>query len=185
MTAGKFFTPLEAEEAISKLDDASIIRLKEFADINELVWNDLEMSAEELISEAVALTIEGIRQWNTKLTIEFHLIGVMRSLASDQRRTSRAENETCETDYCDSDVISSIYVDSNLSEQIHHLNMLERIVEHFQEEEVCTYVLEGLVEGMPSKEVIAKKNLSINQYDAARKKISRWLFKLKNRGDVL
>ena len=86
-------------QAISSLQRADFLRLRRYAEwqvrgLNGWGWEDL-------LSEAIARTLEGAesndngRHWNNDVSFIIQLKGVMRSIASAQRR-KREQSETCE-----------------------------------------------------------------------------------------
>ncbi|CAA0113986.1 Uncharacterised protein [Halioglobus japonicus] len=182
-TEDEFHTLVEVEEAIYSLTPVEIIGLKQFAHAR-LVFCSSELSADELISEAVARSLEETRRWNLNLTIVQHLIGVMRSLAGDQRRTSQAKTDRLAGDVVCQQMVTIEDRSVDFTEIVHGQALLSVIFNAFHDDGHSMKVLEGMLEGETRQEIMSKSRLSEQEYGAARKRITRKMVQMRDGGQI-
>ncbi len=180
------FHPLaESESAIANLEPREVILLRQYAHIR-LVFNTRELSEDELISEALSRTLNGDRRWNLKLTIVQHLIGVMRSIASDQRRKTSSKTEVVISDLDYGNDLTPFEAADSTDEaaQIENKNVVETIFTLFEGDSDSTMVLKGLLLGEKPSQTISKAGLSEKAYGSARKRITRKVLMMRKEGQI-
>jgi len=172
----------EVEEAVGRLTPVEIVQLRQFARAR-LVFSDRELSEDELISEALARSLEGTRHWNRKLNIVQHLIGVMRSLAGDQRRTRQAKSEILAEDVgCSEEFIADETIE--ITDILDTETILSVIFRTFQDDGHSMIILKGLLEGEKRQETMSRSGLSEREYGAARKRITRRMVQMRDGGQI-
>ena len=180
-----FHSLAESEVAIAKLEPRDVIILRQYAHAR-LVFNSRELNENELISEALSRTLNGDRQWNIKLTIVQHLIGAMKSIASDQRRKKSSKTEV---------LMSNLNHDNNLAPfeavdrtdeatVIENQNTVGTIFKLFEGDSDSTIVLKELLLGEKRSQTIAKTGLSEKAYGSARKRITRKVLMMRKGGQI-
>lgn len=181
----RFHSIAESEMAIADLNPCDVIKLRQYARAR-LVFNSRELSENELISDAIARTLNGDRQWNLKLTIIQHLIGVMRSIAGDQRRTKSTKNEVLTSDLDHEDYQTPFEAADSTDEttQIDNQIAVEKIITLFEGDNDSTMVLKGLLLGEKRSQTILKTGLSEQAYGSARKRITRKALAMRERGQI-
>ena len=181
-----FHSLTESESAISRLEQADVIKLRQYARAR-LVFNSRELSEDELINEALSRTLEGERRWNVKLTILQHLIGTMKSIAGDQRRTKSSDTEVLMADLEHSD---NQIIEFETGERIDNTALIdnqvavETIFKTFKNDSDSFIVLKALLAGEKRSETISKTSLSGKNYGAARKRITRKVLQMRERGQI-
>ncbi|MFK5949118.1 MAG: hypothetical protein QM500_10175 [Methylococcales bacterium] len=175
-----FHALTDSESAIAELNQSDVIKLRLYARA-KLVFNSRELSEDELISEALARTLKGDRRWNTNLTIVQHLIGTMKSIASDQRRTKSAEVEVL---IGEDQASYEVETNSDPTILIDNQVAVETIFKTFQSDNESLIVLKGLLAGEKRSETISKTSLSDLNYGAARKRITRKVLMMRERGQI-
>lgn len=182
-TENEFHSLAEVEKAIAGLAPTEVVQLRRFARAR-LVFCSRELSEDELISEALARSLEDRRQWNRKLNIVQHLIGVMRSIAGDQRRTRQAKSELLSEDVvCPAELV----IDDDTVEITDVLDteaVLSVIFSTFQDDGHSMMILEGLLEGEKRQKVMSKSGMSEKEYGAARKRITRKMTQMRDEGQI-
>jgi len=184
-SASDFHTLNEAEYAISKLQSVEIIKLRRFAR-SRLVFNSRELSEYELISEALSRTLNGRRRWNKKLNIFQHLIGVMKSISNDQRRTKASKKEVFSEELREDrkQEIDQLDNAQDISFLIEYEEILSTIFNEFKTDKISLEILNCLLEGSTRSEIVLKLDLSKHEYDAAKKRITRRILQMKERGQI-
>lgn len=175
-----FHSLTDSESAIASLEQSDVIKLRLYARA-KLVFNSRELSEDELISEALARTLNGDRRWNTSLTIVQHLIGAMKSIASDQRRTKSAKVEVL---IGEDQASYEVETNSDPATLIDNQIAVETIFKSFQNDNDTLLVLKGLLAGEKRSETIFKTSLSGLNYGAARKRITRKVLMMRERGQI-
>ncbi|PWK49886.1 hypothetical protein [Pleionea mediterranea] len=182
-----FYSVEHAASAIENLTVKDVLKLRLFIRARLFVGSR-ELTEDELISEAVSRTLEGVRRWNGKYTIVQHLIGVIKSISSDQRRKKGAQVEVMVEDLgSEMALIESTVSDSdnNTFDMLHHQKTIEAIFNEFKCDEVVRSVLTGCLNGENRAETIISANLSEKQYDAAKKRITRKALQMNREGQIL
>lgn len=171
------FNTLEmAEKAIGSMTASDIIKLKQFARA-VLVISPTELNEDELLNESLLRTLEGDRSWNSKLNIVQHLIGVMKSIASDQRRSKSAKVEVFSEDLSDTEhnVCLMDKAVNSATQIIQYEQFLEVLFKTFQGDKHSLLLIEGFIEGYKRNEIMELNKLTENEYGSARKRITRKL----------
>lgn len=181
----RFHSLTESESAIAKLKPRDVIILRQYAR-SRLVFNSRELSEDELISEALSRTLNGDRQWNIKLTITQHLIGVMKSIANDQRRKKSSKTEVLMSDLSHDNTLTQFEAADSTDEttQIENQNIIETIFTLFEGDSDSTMVLKDLLLGEKRSQTISKTGLSEKAYGSARKRITRKVLMMRNGGQI-
>lgn len=177
----------EIEEAIRSLTTPQLGRLRSYAQwrIDVIGAAARGRSWSDLLQEAFTLTLEERRRWN-KDAVDFvrHLTGVMLSLSSDWAKSLQAvkheepvldsqvsfENE-------DGEIISLVenYGPNDPSPEkiLGNTELFSAIEQHFSEDERVLEIMDGLIEGLTRSEICEILDISIKEYNAARKRLER------------
>ena len=182
-TGDDFYSLVDAESAISGLEPDDLIKLRLFAR-SKLVFKSLELTEDELISEALTRTLEGARRWNKDLGILEHLIGTMRSIATDQRRTKQVKAEilTEDVESQTENALETVYPDA--SALLESEQSISIIFKAFEEDNHAAVLIQGLFDGEKRRETLARTRMSEKEYGAARKRIFRKLVQMQEKGQI-
>lgn len=164
--------------ALERLSDDDIRKLRRYAAFKSLARQGAVAywDAEDLLQDAIARTLAGSRNWNEeKVEFVVHLIGTMRSIASQFRED--AEREFLHRQEEQYKSIGSVSADSQpiggggRSHRSQHT--LELIRLRLEADKVALPIFDRLREGYTPAEI--QELLGINQsiYNAARKRIYR------------
>ena len=182
-TGSDFRSQVDAEKSIADLSAEEVIKLRLFAR-HTLVFGLHELAEDELISEALVRTLDGTRRWNKKLGIVEHLMGVMKSIASDQRRTKRTKVEVLSADPERSNAGESEEACVDESSSLESEQVISAILKIFSDDDHSKLVIQALIEGEKRRETLVKTGMSENEYGAARKRILRKVLQLKEEGQI-
>jgi hypothetical protein len=160
-------------EAVRDLSEDDIATLHSYAALKMVAIRGMVMSADakDLLQEGVTRTLDGRRKWNPK-QVDFvgHLLGCMRSIASELAKRARLELEAVE----------EFERNRRMKEFDDHwpTQILDQIRLRLQDDEIAIQVFEKLREGNKRAEICQALYMRADVYDAARKRISRCLYAL-------
>jgi DNA-directed RNA polymerase specialized sigma24 family protein len=160
-------------DALEKLSEEEEHTLLSYAHFKALSIRGMvyPLDARDLLHEAIARTLDGRRKWDPE-RIDFvtHLIGCMRSIASELLTRKRREVEALE-EY-ERREWRNLF-DSYWPEQILRETRIRLL-----DNEIAVQVFDRLLEGYKRAEICQTLNMRIDVYDAARKRITRCLYAL-------
>lgn len=182
-TGDDFRSLADAERAIADLTAEEVIKLRLYARYR-LIFRSHELTEDELISEAVVRTLDGIRRWNKKLGVLEHLIGAMRSIAGDQRRSKQAKSEIIVEDVECARPDEPEEISSDAGVSLESEQTVSAIFEAFEGDYHSSLVIQGIINGEKRREALARTDMSEKEYGAARKRIVRKLIKMKEGGQI-
>ena len=176
----------EVDQAIQRLTDVQLLRLKKFADwrIRGLGRASLRRDGEDLLGEALTSTVAGAdgsaggRRWNKRVDFVKHLTEAMRSISDHWReqfdeREARVESEVIVVNPNGEERSPMAQVQSERPTADRILLAKEEVAnifKLFEKDDDAILVLEGWVEGMTGPEII-ELGLTPQQYEAAVKRI--------------
>ncbi len=177
-------TPKDIMEAYADLDEAELRTLRSMAGRYRAGTRFTEPL--DLIHEALALSASGSRRWPRHLHFGIYMVMTMRSIANADRRrhenrfASRAQLETAlEWIYSDDTTHPSAEDEAIAAEDAaNRRKAREDSRDAFDpKDQFARQVLDGLLSGMTSEEMIEKLQLDVSIFYAARKRVLR---KLRN-----
>lgn len=159
----------ETALAIQQLSKADHAKLRRYAD-----WKFFGTrgtlkgsSSEDLVNEAIALTLGGKRPWRVKVDIKTHLQGCMQSIVSGWYKTAARDKELTDTHPGQGNPEAEIAAHQAICTlQSRFKNVMER------------KILELLLDGWSAAEVKERLNINDDVYLAAKKNIYRGVRKL-------
>ena len=165
----------EARQAIERLTSADLLRLRKAGRQYAFAAG---CEADDLLSEAVCQTIEGVRNCPREMAMLPFLIGVMRSRAS--ARQQKAEPELVSADATDTGgrlLHEPIELKPNAEEwalaredAAARQNALETL---FTDDEKATLFLWGYLDDLPKEEIMAMIDVDLKGYATIRRRIRR------------
>lgn len=189
----------DVDRAITALTAAELLRLKRYCDGRVCSSQGTDYrTGQDLLQEAMRLTIEGHRCWKKRITLFAHLMGVVRSIT--RRRKGDNALLACDTfqddadgqEYCLFDNVTasdrnkffgyaSSEYDAAADQRLIATETMNRIFVQFTDDPEALLVLQGCSEGMKKKEIM-QRGLNENQYRAAVKRIRMKLLPPTNGG---
>jgi CheY-like chemotaxis protein len=175
----------EVDWAITALTAAELLRLQKYADSRVCLFRGTDhRTGEDLLQEALRLTIDGHRRWYKRVTFATHLLGVVQSIT---RRRKGDINLWCDIleydaeghEHCRLDTIESR--DPSPEQLLMAEETLRGFLERFKDDPKARLVLQVWSEGMTRKEIM-QEGLSENEYRAAVKRIRMKLLTPPNGG---
>jgi len=154
-----------------------LVRLKVIARLHarglepQMDWTDL-------LQEAFRRVLDGSRLPPDGVPIVAFLAGVMRSIKSEQRR--RMRGGPFDMTFADSTEDLNEELRDPAADPLRSLIAIEEVEVLrglFAEDTHARQIIEGLYEGCTSEEIRERNSLSVNDYDAARKRIRRMLIR--------
>lgn len=184
----------EVHAAVSALSVTDLLRLKKYAEARFRMIGRAAMgsSYEDLLQEAVSLTLGGRRRWN-KQAVDFlgHLTGVIRSISShlaERFDPAEAELETEMISINDEGVTRSPIENApselaNPEQNLAAKDEIEKIKALFANDTVAIQVIEGWQLGQTLNEIEKARDISKHECEAAVRRIRRALRIGERRGD--
>ncbi len=190
-------TAAEFEAALSAIyqNSAQLLKLQRYASsrIGAIGRAAEGRTAEDLLSEAVTLTLEGQRTWSSAVDIVGHLIGVMKSVSShwaEQVNTRDAvtlvESDVSHTTQ-DGRVFNAVTQHPcdrpSVERTLVARAQVEEIRQAFVDDTLVTKILDQMAAGVTDGPSIkAALNLSQTQYETAMKRLRRTARSLQEEG---
>lgn len=178
----------QIEDAIESLTDADWARLRKMANAN--LWGTRLDDPEELVNETFERLISGSRTWNTGMPFVPWMRSAMKSVADGLRNLKAAKLEATATDLaddCDPDATPEVFgsekttpLDLILTKEARAIaeSDLARIEAHFKGNQTVELILMGIEDSLKPEEVREIGNLTLTQYETARKQLRRGLDRL-------
>jgi RNA polymerase sigma-70 factor (ECF subfamily) len=123
------------------------------------------MEGKDLLHEAIMRTLDGRRTPNPAVSLSEHLMGCMRSIASEW-----SDKAGVLTDIRD-DILVSTRADAELTAR----QTVERLRHLLRTEKLASDVLDALLEGYQPREIVSKLRINERAFWAAKKKLKRRL----------
>lgn len=166
---------------ISELSVADSLRLKKASEYHSRLTR---YSSSDLLQEAFARVLEGVRQCGDELGLVPFLIGVMKSIASSDRKSQKRHPESSllkqgrEDDAGRNNIEIDLQDESPTPEQIaisrqQVANIRQNFLTLFEDNLVAQTVLEGIMEGMDPSEIQELTGLDVTSYASMRRLIRR------------
>ena len=178
----------QIEDSIEGLTDADWARLRKMAITN--LWGTRLDDPEELVNETFERLISGSRTWNTGMSFIPWMRSAMKSVADGIRNHKAIKLEATATDLahdCDPDTAPEVFgseetspLDLILTEEARAKaeTDLAKIEAHFKGNQVVELILMGIEDGLKPEEVREIGDLTLTQYESARKQLRRGLDRL-------
>ncbi|MGE0095130.1 MAG: RNA polymerase sigma factor [Alphaproteobacteria bacterium] len=171
---------VEFADALRALSDADFMRLRKKATFRALGSG---FEGDDLLSEAIRRTVEGLRKCPVRVSIVTFLDNAMRSIADGEREKYNREQPSANADG-DDDLVGR-YPDNSSSPEdaaiarIDLEKLLNRIQEIFHDDAQALAIVMGDSEGWSLEDVREMEGMSEAQYLAARKRVRRAIAKMR------
>lgn len=184
---GPIATLDQIEQALRALTDADFRSLRKFA--SQHLWKTSIDNPDELINETIRRLADGDRKWPTNIPFDFFLKNAMRSVADGIRGLKHQTDEGLAADDCGDeagdpmDAFASEALtpeETLLKEEARRKasESLEIIYGHFEGDPQATCILMGIEDGLKAEEVREIGDMSLTQYETARKRLRRGIERL-------
>jgi RNA polymerase sigma factor (sigma-70 family) len=181
-------SPEEFLKNLRSLSDTDKNRLMLFAANRCLACR---FEAEDLLSEAITRTIEGIRHCPSGLNIVTYLYETMRSIVSSELKSiKRLETFSLTVDDANSNSHQLDIPDKNPSPEQQVISettakkIISEVFSMFKDDDIAQFILECWIEDMDPEDIRDTTGLSPTEYNSKLKKIRRRLNKSYPRGFV-
>ena len=159
--------------ALASLSEADLLRLQALARLRArglprgVSWSDL-------LHEAIARALDGSRQWPPGLPFSAFISGVMRSICHELwgQRGREAERVVLEDD------VEVACPAPNQERVLAAAQAIAAIQRLFRGDQVALQIMAGLANGLSAEEIRNSNNLSLVQYDSARRRMRRALIRI-------
>ena len=179
----KAATPEEIASAIELLTDVQSERVEQYAHakVRGLGRRAQGKSGQDLMQEAMMLTLSGDRRWNKSVTFPAHLLGVIRSTAWNWGKKfdedeARLESELVTQDCEGNEQNPFLNAPSThpSPERITVVNdLLDRVQPLLKDDQLASQVFEGLRGGLTGPDIQEILGIAQDEFDAKVKKIYR------------
>lgn len=185
---GRAATLDQIEDTIETLTDADWAKLRKMARFQ--LWGTRMDDPEELVNETFERLYSGSRTWNMGMAFIPWMRSAMKSVADGIRNRKAAKVETPASDlFDDSDpdtapdvfgVDGTTPLDQLLTEEARAMaeKDLAKIEAHFKGNASVELILMGIEDGLKPDEVRTIGDLTLTQYETARKQLRRGLARL-------
>jgi DNA-directed RNA polymerase specialized sigma24 family protein len=180
-TEEAYATEDEVVVAIRALTAPQLYKLRRFGSMKAaaLAGLGLGISEEDLMQEALRRTLSGARKWSKRVAFSDHLLGAIRSVASHAAKKAKGV-ALVPTDPLDADADDppSLELGSALpdSERLTGARReLQRIQDHFEDDERVLLIIEGLGTEMSGPEIQRDLGITQTEYETAMKRLRRWV----------
>jgi DNA-directed RNA polymerase specialized sigma24 family protein len=190
---GAYATVTEVEGAWKELSVAELNQLTETANFRASALRALGFGIDgnDILQEAIARTLNGIRKWRRGVSFLGHLFGTMRSIASHAAEELKG-GVVAPGDDPDED--GDAFTPPDAVEFAARFPKAERIAEaheklqalydHFRDDERVLLILEGLETEMSGPEIQRALGISQTEYETAMKRLRRWAAREKEQEPV-
>lgn len=181
----------QVTDAIENFTNNDLIRL--YAVAKPLLFGTRFASPDDLINETIERVLAQDRRWPTDVPFMVFLINAMKSVANGVRQLKYINKEVLEIDLIDSncndsieDSIEQFADDTPDPQEILLINEsqrlakddLSRIEEHFKNDDKVTWILLGIDDGCSPSEIREMSEMTLIDYETARKRLHRGLDQL-------
>jgi hypothetical protein len=185
-------TPEEVLSAWKTITVADRKRLAAYAETlaRRHQFADAGMTRNDLLQEMNARAFGETRSWQLKQeTFMQFMFGILRSIAGDLKRTKagKVRAASASLDLQESEIVEGEnLIDRNDPETIlitreeeeRAASLVKNLQQEFKDDQDVLLAIEGLLEGLPPREIRALLNMSETEYDAVRHKIGRRVRKM-------
>lgn len=186
-------TPEEVLQACEALSDEDLYRLQKSASFC-LLGSEYH-DPDDIINEAICRTLHGERHWPKNVPFIAYLIQTMKGLGSDSRdslhqsRTRQLDAITPEggsidellgkLGQCHPDALTNIIeVEVDSERKGRAKSDADRIEAHFSQDPNVTWIILGLKEDLPATEIRSLGEMTLTQYDTAKRRFRRGVEKI-------
>jgi len=191
-------THKEVALAIEHLTDAELIRLDKAAAI--LLGGTGYASPKDLLHEALARALQGGlgpdgRHWPRDVPFPVFVKNAMKSIADTSRHSSLVTEEVLAGDLVDPDSIDgdpievfatgassveaqAIESETRRAEDTQDATDLAAVDEHFRHDDQVSWIIMGIQDNIPAREIQELSGMSSKQYETAHRRFRRGLEKL-------
>jgi hypothetical protein len=162
--------------------------LKFFGMACAVVWGRPEQDPGDLVQEALLRTMDGRRAWMKKIPFVVHVLGVIRSLTSHDAEKAAASTVSLDSGSGGdskegklSETIAAPQDDPDEDLELAREKLL-RLKSYFKDDEEVLLIIEDWLVGMKRAEILEDLGLSPTDYDAAVKRIRRYVLSLPQQG---
>lgn len=178
----------QIEEQIERLTDAEWMKLRKMAQAN--LWGLRLDNPDEIINETLERLIKGDRVWYVGMAFIPWMRSAMKSVANGMRSRNSVKNEIPVTELAGdsaSDIATEIFgsddkspLDIVLTEEARCLAEadLAKITAYFKGNKNVEAILLGIEDGLSPEQLREYANISITEYESARRYLRRGLDKL-------
>ena len=159
----------EIAEVIRNLSQADWARLRMLARSHARV----EISAEDLLQEAITRALEGTRRCPVDVGIVKFLEGAMRSISDGEQQKLANRSVHVQIDEESNSTGSSENIEDCIVSSEQYANVYEEISSLFEDDSAAKDIVEGIIEGFTAAEQRELTGLDKTAYDTKRKLIRR------------
>lgn len=163
--------------ALRGLTDADLVRLRaSAATLVEL--EGLDLTVDDLQNEAVCRLLADRRKWSPHMALGPLLVGIMRSIAGDQRRLAYSQNEVVETDLSVSELMgweNTLSRTQNPEGGFHREAIIDRVLDALAKDPPARDVFQGQLMGFSRQELLATLQWEAREYDTVNRRLKRFL----------
>lgn len=177
-----YYSPDETNLLLKDLSDADCLKLGKLAKFQSA--KVLNMESDDLVQEGLARVLDGTRKWPRGLDIATFMNKVFGSIISTYAKhhdTAIKHGYLTEQDVlgdCDDGTSLSENVSSTQSDIqniVYAKEMMSRVIDELASDPKVQAVALSIAEGLSAKETQNQFSLSVNEYDAARKRLRRMI----------
>lgn len=179
VTEKEHASPAECLATIEALSDTDLRILKGFAGLVAFsTWGvPFTADAEDLVHEAIARTLSGRRKWIPKeVDMPTHLRGCIRSIGYEYSKEAKHRSSASMDEYDGHHA-----TEENWEEDLYRESALAGVYTRLRDDVIARDVFEAIRQGFSPAEIRKMLRLEVNDYNAARKRISRQLHGEVNR----
>lgn len=180
----------QIEQALHALTEADWMKLRGFASGH--LWKTGIDEPDELVNETIRRLADGDRNWPTNIPFVPFMMNAMRSVADGIRGLKSQTAVGLASSLADPDDLfgddpmdrfasdrptpeEALIIDEARKEATASLN---RIRDHFGEDEEVEWILMGIEDGVKPEDVRQMSGMSLTQYETGRKRLRRGLARL-------
>lgn len=183
-------TEEQVRDALKALSVADRLRLENFAKlrVRAIGAKAAGRDHQELLQEAFVAVLEGRRKWKPgSVSMVDLLAGVVRSISSHwaeayDPETARPESELSNDPQRPSPLAAAQSDSPDQERELGAKQELAALLRYFKEDDIVVLVIEGFREGMTGQQTCEALGISRKDYEAARKRMTRYRGKSKAEG---
>ena len=188
----------EVALAIERLSDANLLRLEKASSI--LLGGTEYSNPMELLNEALARALQGGlgadgRHWPSGVPFTVFVKNAMKSIADTSRHSLHQTEEVLAGDLIDPDSVEgdpiellangtpsieaqALELEARQAKEKQNAADLAALDEHFSHDEQVEWIMMGIQDGIPAREIQELSGMTLTQYETAHKRYRRGLEKL-------
>lgn len=162
----------ELRSELTRLTNADLLRI---GAIGVKYARRCPMDADDLLNEAIAVSLSGIRKCPRNIPLPVFLDQTMRSIASNERRKSNQANrqEPLDNDPANDPLLSFPDAGPTILETLEGKSELEAITTLFDHDDDVKMLLMGLADGYERNDICEITGWDRTTYDTVRKRLRR------------